>query len=178
MKKTLCVMIAFIAVFGLFGCTVQDNQRKQSSYNGKTVNDILSGVTSEAGDTGANTPETSEKVNAPDIKCDVDLTVLNKTMVYSEVYNMMVRPGDYVGKTVKMKGNFAYAEGEGRYYFACVIADATACCSQGIEFVLKDERKFPDEYPKFNEIITVVGTFDTYYEGSNMYCQLINAVLL
>lgn len=63
MKKIISLILCVIFVCAaVAGCTVQDDQRKQSSYNGKTVNDILSGVTSEAGDTGANTPETSEKV--------------------------------------------------------------------------------------------------------------------
>ncbi|MBP5330416.1 MAG: hypothetical protein J6Y89_01015 [Lachnospiraceae bacterium] len=33
-------------------------------------------------------------------------------MVYSEVYNMMVSPEDFIGKTVKMKGPFAYYHDE------------------------------------------------------------------
>lgn len=108
---------------------------------------------------------------------DIDLTVLSSTMVYSEVYNMMSSPEDYIGKCVRMKGAFAYAQGDDRYYFACIVSDATACCSQGIEFVLKDERNFPDDYPKVGTEITVVGIFDTYFEGTDRYCQLIDAVM-
>ena len=177
MKKCICIFIALLTVLTLFGCASGgDGQRKQTSYNGKTVNDILSGATGEAGGNGkTNTP--TGKTTKSDIKCDIDLTVMSSTMVYTEVYNMMVAPEDYLGKTVRMSGNFAYAKGDGRYYFACIVADATACCSQGIEFVLADARKFPDEYPQVSDTITVVGTFDTYYEGSDRYCQLINAVL-
>ena len=63
---------------------------------------------------------------------DIDLTKLSRTMVYSEVYNMMVAPDKYVGKIVRMRGQFAlYEDAEsGARYFACIIADATACCSQ------------------------------------------------
>jgi hypothetical protein len=98
-------------------------------------------------------------------------------MVYSEVYNMMSVPADYMGKCVRMKGSFAYAEGDGRDYFACIISDATSCCSQGIEFVLQDGRIFTEEYPTVGAEITVVGIFDTYYEGTYQYCQLIDAVM-
>lgn len=110
---------------------------------------------------------------------DVDLTVLSSTMVYSEVYNMMVAPEDYKGKTVKMKGQFVpyYDESTGKYYFACFISDATACCSQGIEFILTDEYSYPDDYPKEGDTFCVVGTYDTYMEGENMYCTLRDAVL-
>ena len=60
---------------------------------------------------------------------------------------------------------------------ACIISDATACCAQGIEFVLTEDRKFPEEYPEKGTEITVVGIFDTYMEGSYKYCQLIDAVM-
>ena len=58
---------------------------------------------------------------------DVDLTALSSTMVYSEVYNMMTSPEDYIGKTVKMKGMYSvyHDESTDKYYFACIIKDAT-----------------------------------------------------
>ncbi|MDD6211747.1 MAG: hypothetical protein PUB22_01135 [Clostridiales bacterium] len=72
---------------------------------------------------------------------DLDLTSLSSTMVYAEVYNMMSAPEDYIGKTVKMKGQFTYYQAydekgnpvPDQLYFACLIADAAACCSQGLE---------------------------------------------
>ena len=40
----------------------------------------------------------SSEPSAETSKCDVDLTLLSSTMVYSEVYNMMVDPDSYIGK--------------------------------------------------------------------------------
>ncbi|MBR5767647.1 MAG: hypothetical protein IKX86_03085 [Clostridia bacterium] len=148
MKKILSVIISALICFALFGCGAPSG-----AENGN----------------GGETPD--------DAAVEVDLTKLSSTMVYAEVYNMTSAPGNYMGKTVRMRGAFTYAEGDGRYYFACIISDATACCAQGIEFVLRDERKFPDEYPKTGEEITVVGVFDTYFEGTYQYCQLIDAVM-
>ncbi len=110
---------------------------------------------------------------------DVDLTVLSATMVYSEVYNMMVSPDYYKGKIIKMTGQFVpyYDEGTGKYYFACFISDATACCSQGIEFILTDDYSYPEDYPQEGDTICVIGTFDTYMEGEYMYCTLRDADL-
>jgi hypothetical protein len=125
---------------------------------------------------GAQDPGTADTA-ADTAPVDVDLTQLSSTMVYSEVFNMTRTPEDYLGKRVRMRGEFAYAEGDGRYYFACIISDATACCDQGIEFVLTEDRKFPEEYPEKGTEITVVGIFDTYMEGSYKYCQLIDAVM-
>ncbi len=108
---------------------------------------------------------------------DVDLTKLSSTMVYSEVYNMMYAPNNYVGKTIKMSGMFViYTNQDGtQYYPAVIIADATACCSQGLEFVLEENPSYPDGYPEMGTDITVVGTFETYREEDKLYCRLQNA---
>ena len=99
---------------------------------------------------------------------DVDLTQLSSTMVYSEVYNMVFEPEKYIGKTVKMKGIYAvyHDEAKDKYYHACIITDATACCSQGIEFELCDDYKYPDDYPEEADDICVTGTFDIYKDGN------------
>ena len=108
---------------------------------------------------------------------DVDLTGMSATMVYAEVYNMLTSPADYLGKTVKMSGSFSVYEEADRNYYACLIADATACCSQGIEFVLDGDPTYPEDYPELNSLITVTGIFDTYIEDGYLYCQLLNATL-
>ena len=111
---------------------------------------------------------------------DVDLTELSSTMIYSEVSNMVTTPDDYVGKTVKMSGQFAsfYDESVDEYYFACVIADATACCQQGLEFQLAGNHSYPDDYPEEGTEITVEGTFDIYELGGQQYITLKDAKML
>jgi hypothetical protein len=108
---------------------------------------------------------------------DVDLTQLSSTMVYSEVYNMFASPEDYIGKTIKMKGEFSIYQDEttDKVYYTCIIADATACCSQGLEFVWKGEHKYPEDYPELDSKITVTGEFQTYEEEGALYCTLIDA---
>ena len=113
-------------------------------------------------------------------KVDIDLTTMSSTMVYSEVYNMMSNPDNYVGKIVKMKGTSGYFvdETKNMYYFACVIQDATACCSQGIEYELNKNYKIPVDYPEMDSEVTVVGRFETYIEGDYKYLTLKNSNLL
>ena len=111
---------------------------------------------------------------------DVDLTVLNSVMTYSQVFDMITNTEAYKGKVVKMDGMYVCnfpQEGE-QFYCACIIMDATACCSQGIEFVLDDTYVYPDDYPEYEDTITVMGTFDTYTEDGYTYCTLRNARLL
>jgi len=121
-----------------------------------------------------------EETPVPETEIDVDLTQLSSTMVYSEVYNMMTTPDEYIGKTVKMAGQFALYHDETTdvNYYACVIADATACCQQGLEFVLEGDYKYPDDYPALKSLITVVGEFRTYTENGVLYCHLVNAEML
>ena len=108
---------------------------------------------------------------------DVDLTTLSSTMVYSEVYNMLSCPDDYKGKTIKMEGQFVRYRDEfkGIDYYACVIMDATACCSQGLEFVPTGKYSDPEDFPSDGDMVTVIGKFDTYMEGDYEMCTLRNA---
>ena len=151
-----------------------DNKNNQSEETNGTEGNKSSEVVKEL-QTETTTNNKSE--SAPDGDADVDLTKLSSTMVYSEVYNMMYTPGNYIGKTVKMSGMFvAYTnQDESQYYPAVIIADATACCSQGLEFVLEGNPSYPEEYPEIETEITVVGTFETYVEDGNTYCRLQNA---
>ena len=105
---------------------------------------------------------------------DIDLTVLSSTMIYSMVYCMVTSPESYIGMTVKMCGvaTSYHNEDTDVYYHACIIQDATACCSQGLEYELEGD------YPEDNEIIYVTGTFDTYTEGGYTYCILREASLV
>lgn len=178
MKKLLCLSLVLIMIFALAGCGGSSSDRGGTVSNGKSVNDVLSSA-AESETTAASALPLSEykafSGETSDIIPDIDLTAMNSTLVYSEVSNMMMEPQKYVGKCVKMRGNFAVYEGDTRNYYACLIADATACCSQGIEFILDKNVSYPNDYPPLDTEITVVGTFDTYNEGENQFIQLLNA---
>ena len=157
MKKALICFLILVFAFSVDGC----GEKKAK--------------TETKGDVSSDNSDTSS--TAEDI---VDLTKLSSTMVYSEVYNMVNNPESYYGRTVIMRGTFGVYtdENTGKNYFACLIADATACCSQGIEFVLDGEYNYPEDYPALKEEITVKGIFGTYTEGENRYCQLTSAKFL
>lgn len=160
MKKWVILLICFTMISMLAACG-KDSPAEAAEEKPAAVDEVVS-PDDPAGGSG---------------NIDVDLTSLSSTMVYSEVYNMVSQPDDYIGKTVKMSGKFAsnHVEETDKYYFACIIADATACCSQGIEFVLTDDYTYPDDYPQEGEEVCVVGEFDTYQEGEYTYCTLRNA---
>ncbi len=106
---------------------------------------------------------------------DVDLTRLSSTMVFAEVYNMVNSPEDYVGKTVRIRGLYyaSYYEETDKYYHCVIIADATACCQSGIEFVWDDDtHAYPEEYPANDEEVEITGIFGTYEEFGQSYMYL------
>ncbi len=188
-KKPVSIITGTILIILMTACSKNKSQYVQPNTAPASVNDVLQQKT-DANVTQPQVVITTPSPAEKDIESqtatdntqeyDVDLTALSGTMVYSEVYNMMVTPEEYVGKTIKMSGSFAtfINEEDGRHIFGCVITDATACCAQGIEFELSDDYKYPDDYPKDGDTICVTGTFDTYQEEQFTYCTLRKARLL
>lgn len=156
MKKIIAIILALVLALSFVACS--KNSDKNENSNSKATTKI--------------TESTTEAKSV-----DLDLTQLSSTVVYSEVYNMLITPDDYKGKIIKMKGQFnQYTDEEtGKIYNTVIIPDATACCQQGLEFELSDKTN-----PNFEQGtgITVVGTFDTYSDGEFLYCHLKNAKII
>ena len=175
MKKGTRIFLIMILTVMAAGCIkggtaqIESNDTNKEQASAETV---LPDAINE------NKEESSDIDSSDDI--DVDLTAISGILVYSEVYNMMASPENYIGKKIKMEGIYAiyFDDTYSTRYDACIVQDATACCATGIEFDLPDELKFPDDYPEEGDIITVEGIFDTYDEGSYTYCILRNASLL
>ena len=131
------------------------------------------------------TPEEPEQTQTSADGVDVDLTVLSSTMVYSEVYNMLYNdPAHYLGKTVKARGGFSIYQlvtdgvlQPDPVAYACIIADATACCAEGMEFVPEGDLTYPEDYPELGAEITVIGEFQSYEENGMTWYHLVNARL-
>ncbi len=120
-----------------------------------------------------------EVTDAAQSDVDIDLTLLSSTMVYTQVYDMVVYPEKYIGKKVRMAGPFLTSldESTGNRYYLCLIMDATACCSQGLEFLVDEDLKYPEDYPEEGYDIVVSGEFDTYREGEYNYVTLRHATI-
>ena len=161
MKQALLILAVALYLVSLCACGDQTirSKSKQGSATRQVVQEQMANVTGETtapptaiseqqpasdettSETSVLEPEQMQPSEAlPDYEPaqasgepDVDLTTLSSTMVYSEVYNMMYEPDRYLGKRIKMNGQFAVYENPntGAVYTACIIMDATACCSQG-----------------------------------------------
>lgn len=182
MKRLLLILLAA----GILGSTAACGKLRRETAIPETTETYITEPTAAEPSEGTAervsiAPETAAASDPSGV--DVDLTVLSSTMVYAEVLNMMTEPNAYDGKTVKMRGRFGASYGyrpdgtinEDVLIFACIIADATACCSQGIEFVLSGAYSFPEDYPELDSEITVTGTFKSGEQNGIPYFRVINA---
>ena len=121
----------------------------------------------------APAPESNSEAASAPAAVDLDLTQLSSTMVYSEVYNIMMAPEDYVGKIIRMEGQCvsSYYEPTDATYYSIIIQDATACCAQGIEYVLGDGQAYPEDGGE----ATVTGRFESYDENGTTWYHLVDA---
>lgn len=156
MKKIIAIMLVLVLALSFVACSKNSDKNENPKSKSTT-----------------KTTETTTEAKS----VDLDLTQLSSTLIYSEVYNMLITPDDYKGKIIKMKGQFNQYTDEqtGKTYNAVIIPDATVCCQQGLEFELSDKTN-----PNFEQgaEITVVGTFDTYSEGELLYCHLKKAKII
>ena len=166
-----------------------DNNKGKETVNNQTAAGEPSGTQKKQ---DANAPVSAKKMkeledNTPrrDVydlhpsytKVDYDFSRMDKNMMYTQIYNMLKKPDEYKGKIVRMQGTFGhyYDEKTGKHYFGCVVMDATACCSTGMEFSRKGKHIYPDNYPKMDEPIRVTGRFTSYKEGKELFCELEDA---
>lgn len=184
MKQLFCLLLAACMMLSLCACgkdSGKDAGNDVSSSNEKSSAQTDSIPTPNE----QEVPGKSEPSHPSAGKVDVDLTVLSSTMVYSEVYNMLYNdPAHYLGKTVKAKGTFSIYQlvtdgvlQPDPVSYACIISDAAACCAEGMEFVLKDDLAYPDDYPELGAEITVIGEFQSYEENGMTWYHLVNARL-
>ena len=184
MKQLFCLLLAVCMMASL--CACGKGREKDAESDTLSSNEEAS-ASAESIPTPKEqeTSEESEQPQASSNGVDVDLTVLSSTMVYSEVYNMLYNdPAHYLGKTVKARGTFSIYQlvtdgvlQPDPVSYACIISDATACCAEGMEFVLKDDLAYPDDYPELGAEITVIGEFQSYEENGMTWYHLVNARL-
>ena len=153
MKKIISCFLVIAALLFLVSCSKGAQQSESTTIAVQTSEKSVSGNT-------------------------VDLTKISSTLVYTELYNMMVTPEKYEGKTVKMRGTYKVYEGGGRNYYVCEVMDATACCTQGLEFVLTEGEEYPDYDEKSTKEIVISGTFREYLDNGQNNFHLENAEIM
>ena len=171
MKRKLLIIMCSFSLAALTGCGSKADSSDVSKDTVTTSQQVQEAENSEA--------EAEEETLASDPSVDLDLTTLSSTMIYSEVFNMMMEPMAYEGQTIKMDGNCAiYTDEEtGNTYYTCVVQDATQCCSQGLEFLLDANQYAMEDYPADGDPIVIKGTFSTYEEDGGTYITIKDSVM-
>lgn len=193
MKKILACIICLTLAFGVTACgkasdkdsngdtkIISDAKNKQENSKSNTKKEVSKKEVNKkevAGDAGkGKSSKSKSKTNSN--KIDVDLNNLNANVVYAQVFQMMTEPDKFIGKRIRMSGQFnVYAAQEGNpsgvtEYYAIIIADAQACCQQGIEFVWPGHT-YPEGFPEVKSNASVTGIFEVYEENGKKYCRLI-----
>lgn len=178
MKKIFTILFIALLSLLLASCSNGANEKSGNNENSTITNTVNDKETTQTTAVQTETEtSTSQALNTGNGEV-IDLTGLSSTVLYSELYNMLTQPDNYVGKTVKMRGTYAVYEGEGRNYYVCEVQDATACCNQGLEFVLNNA----DDYPEYNSEspseIEISGVFNTYLEDGQTFVQLEDASII
>lgn len=188
MKKILACIICLTLAFGVTACgkasdkdsngdtkIISDAKNKQENSKSNTKKEVSKKEV--AGDAGkGKSSKSKSKTNSN--KIDVDLNNLNANVVYAQVFQMMTEPDKFIGKRIRMSGQFnVYAAQEGNpsgvtEYYAIIIADAQACCQQGIEFVWPGHT-YPEGFPEVKSNASVTGIFEVYTEDGKKYCRLV-----
>lgn len=188
MKKILACIICLTLAFGVTACgkasdkdsngdtkIISDAKNKQENSKSNTKKEVSKKEV--AGDAGKGKSSKSKSKTSSN-KIDIDLNNLNANVVYSQVFLMMTEPDKFIGKRIRMSGQFnVYAAQEGNpsgvtEYYAIIIADAQACCQQGIEFVWPGHT-YPEGFPEVKSNASVTGIFEVYEENGKKYCRLV-----
>ncbi len=109
---------------------------------------------------------------AQEAAVDIDLTQMSATMVYAYVFNLMTTPEEYIGQRYRIAGvhGSSYFEETDATYHYIVIEDATACCAEGLEFVLADEAA---DYPQPGDVVELSGVLEPYMENGVVYVHIV-----
>ena len=159
-------------ILSFFSCNKKDVNNPYATERNQLKKSIEATDVIEAEKSKELEKSLSKNQKSEDLKIDYDLTNMSSTMIYAEVFNMLIEPEKYENKRVKMKGFFTiYNEGSKDEVYSVIVPDATACCQQGIEFFYD----FKDNIPVANSEITVTGIFNVHMLSDGISYNYIKA---
>lgn len=144
MKKTFIILLITILLISLFSCNGNKHIKERKTQNNKIL--------------------TTEQV-------DIDLSQLSLPVVYGQIFNITLNSDDYIGKTIKIKGIFDLFQdpNNNEVYCSIIIPDEQACCMQGFGIKFKSEYKFPKDFPKDDDTVTLIGRYEIEPNSSAGY---------
>jgi len=98
---------------------------------------------------------------------DLDISKMSGVMVYAQVVNISDNPAEYVGKRIKITGQYyaSYYEETASYYHYVIVGDEALCCQAGLKFIWNGDHIYPDDYPALNTNIELIGVYERHEES-------------
>ena len=138
---------------------------------------ILTSITACNNTQDTNLETQSETNN--EMKIDIDVTNFSITILYPLVENMLFYPDDYMGKIVKIKGDFKYWEDEAskENVYMLVVSDEAQCCSAEIEIRFESDFDY-SKLPNRGDEFTIIGRFDSDYKDGVYFSYIGDSILV
>ncbi|OON89045.1 MULTISPECIES: hypothetical protein [unclassified Pyramidobacter] len=107
---------------------------------------------------------------------DIDLAAMGRTMLFAAVYDIKNNPESYLGRRIKMTGQFAIIQGADaqgqpdpdKIFYNCVIPMA----QNSLEFGVAGELYYPEDFPDLEAPITVEGVYEKYEDNGTTYYRV------
>lgn len=199
MKKTAVLFILLLLAAMLAACGTQGSKGPEATEAAAPQESPLpsSAVASQMAQTGQapawvlSTPEPTpdsmighrekEKRQAVALSplLSVDLSKLNDTMAYAQMYEMVSNARQYEGKTVRLLGRYFQLPipAKDRVMHVLVVTDNSLCCEIGMEFVLTGDPVYPDDFPENHSRIDITGMLEIRdQEGSPVPLLVVNEI--
>ncbi|MFI3227647.1 MAG: hypothetical protein R3Y09_09575 [Clostridia bacterium] len=152
----------FLVILMLTGCSEKDTQEIVEETTEQVEISEQSSDETVLEDFG-NEELTLEVLDA-DETVDYDLTAMSETMVFAQVYDVIMNPTNYDDTTFKIHGEYEYytVPNSDEIIYFIVINDATGCCPQGLEIRFTEDLPAPED---FCEVIMKGTAYSEPYEG-------------
>ncbi len=170
MKKISITALTMIMCLLMSSCaSEQDVQGSSVDQDSISVSDDYTVTVKDA---DGNDVNISPENTTLDSDVDFDFLQMSSTVIYAQVFDLMMNYDDYVGNTFRMNGTFYESlDLEGIPIYFIIINDATGCCPQGLELKFSDDM----EIPKPDSNITVVASVDVFdYKGEEYVRMLVS----
>lgn len=171
MKKTLILILVLSSFSWLFSACNDNGESVAAKKTGSQNSSLENPLNPDKNEKTTEMPdkELKSEYGKPeaDRAVDIDLTKLSSTMVYAEVNSIMMNPEKYLGKSIKIHGEYyaRFYDPMQKFYHFVIIFDALACCEQGLEFNMAGGNyAYPDDYPPDATMVEIVGVFESYEE--------------
>ena len=116
--------------------TESATQNSNSTYSTREEQNSSGSVQDSSSSTYDYYGSSFEEISAPKTDVELDLSKMNADFVYAFIFQIIVEPEKYEGKTIRMTGTFETFYDDAPYgrHDYCIITDVLACCAQGLEF--------------------------------------------